>query len=61
MKFIVTTQERVTGTYEVEAESKEAAEAMFDKPPWDWENVEQLDYLAYLCEVDKVEVAAQET
>lgn len=57
MKFRVTTWEHVEGTYEVEAASPEEAKARFGDPKIDWDNVEQIDYIAFSCEVREVEEA----
>lgn len=56
-KFIVKTEEHVTGTYLVEAADEAEARSRFrdDRLPHiDWTQVEQIDYMAYTCEVQSV-------
>lgn len=55
-KFIVKTEELVTGTYLVEADDEQAVRAKFGDPKIDWANVEQSDYQAFSCEVQSVTV-----
>jgi hypothetical protein len=54
-KYRVKTHEDVEGTYLVEADSPEEARAHFGDPRIDWESVEQIDYMAFGCEVREVE------
>lgn len=57
MRFTVKTWETVEGTYDVEAESAEAAQAMFGDPKIEWsEHVSQRDYMAFSLEVRSVEL-----
>lgn len=53
-RFIITTWEDVEGLYSVEAEDRAAAEAMFGDPRINWDQVEQLDYMAFSVEVKTV-------
>jgi hypothetical protein len=52
--YIITTVERVEGTYEVRADSEIEARAKFIPQPGrliDWSGVEQVDYMAFAVEV----------
>jgi hypothetical protein len=54
MKFIVTTEESVRGTYEVEADSETEAASRFAGRGIDWQGVEQVNYEAYMVELDSL-------
>jgi hypothetical protein len=59
-RFIVTTDERVSGHYRVYAEDEKAAREKFiqkygETSLIDWRDVHQINYMAYDVEVEKVE------
>lgn len=58
-EFIITTNECVTGTYHVAAGTAEAARAKFARLPFDWVNVEQIDYEVYTVDVKLIEEVAR--
>lgn len=52
--FLVKTNEMVEGTYRVTADTPEQARQMVEGPPIDWDNVTQLDYMAYETNVTNI-------
>lgn len=58
MKYLVETQERVVGTYIVEADAPDEASKKLTGPPIDWTGVEQVEYMAYECAPTKIEPIA---
>ncbi len=58
MKFIVTTEESVRGTYEVEADNETEAAARFEGCGINWTGVEQISYEAYMVELDSLKAVA---